>query len=82
VEPVNTSQRHCEKSLDGHLAPQTKFVTKPDVHVRQVQHRLNQLARNRHSSLGNRPLKEDGELGPDTRKGAGRLPAAPALVAR
>ena len=27
MEPVNTSQRHCEKSLDGHLAPQTKFVT-------------------------------------------------------
>ena len=42
--------------------------TKPDVHVRQVQHRLNQIARNRHSSLGNRPLKEDGELGPDTGK--------------
>jgi hypothetical protein len=41
---------------------------KPDVHVRQVQHRLNQIARNRHSSLGNRALKEDGELGGDTRK--------------
>jgi peptidoglycan hydrolase-like protein with peptidoglycan-binding domain len=39
-----------------------------DAHVRQVQHRLNQIGKNRHSSIGNRALAEDGEFGDQTRK--------------